>query len=137
MSEKVVICIPSNLDQKSIREYLGLTGKSSLINKKMSQIYSIMALHSVDEETCLALLKSFELHHKSDDITGRLDNFLKFISSISERDDLIGTVKSMGMLSKSELEQQAVLTGNWIPFMKRVESDKERERAQEISLINE
>lgn len=79
----------------------------------------------LDEESAVAVLQSFEAQFGAAETPmKRLEKFVGFVQSIDEKANLIDTVKDLGLLSKSELEEQAIASGNWIPFMKRVEQDK-------------
>lgn len=107
---------------KTLESYLNIKNPSPKLVKILGYIEALMSLNNIDGETQVALLQSFEEKTKiSGDSEVRLSKFSKFLESVGDRENLIDTVKDMGMLSTDELEKQAVETGNWMPYMVRQE----------------
>lgn len=128
----LVVGMGSNVSFRNIRNYLGLSNKKLSVKQQelIDSISLLLTAKGVDAETAVSIFQSFENKiSRAEGVDHRLSSFNKFIQSISSKDDLVETIKDFGLMSKAELEQKAVETGNWIPFMKRVESDKQKEIA--------
>lgn len=108
---------------RTLEKYLQLPERSRLTNREIDLLVRIkgaFAFHKIDDETSASILESFERKFgTSDDVIGRLTKFDNFLSVIGNRQGLIDSVKSLGMLSKEETELQAVETGDWVSAIKR------------------
>lgn len=134
----IVVGIPSNIRFNNIMEYLNLREFKITTEERrfLSKIYEILEDRKIDGETSVAILQSFEnkLSHL-DGTIDRLRSFHKFLDKIPDRSDLMSSIKDMGLMSKSELENSANETGNWLPFMRRIELDNIK-RIEEEKLVN-
>lgn len=138
--------IPGGATYKSrtILEHLGYRAGRAIpfeVLQRVMKIQAIFAKHAIDEETGVGILQSFE--HRSitpDDIHLRVDKFANFVQSINSnsRTPFIDSVKNLGLLSKSELEEHAKETGDWTPLLKRSSADaKDAKEASNVSKLDE
>ena len=132
MSDETHIGISSS-KIKTLLEALGFAKQSSIpiaLLQPILKISGVMSAHGIDEETTVALLKSYESRFGTlDDPHLRVSKFHDFVASIHAaghgRNAFIDQVKNLGLLSKSELEEHAKETGDWSHFLKRVEHDNQ------------
>lgn len=113
---------------KTLEKYFQLPERSRLTNKEIDLLVRIKGAFSyqkIDDETAVAIIESFEgKFGKAESVIDRLSKFDNFLSVIGNRQDMIDSVKSMGMLSHAEAELQAVETGDWPSAIKRNEPFK-------------
>lgn len=120
--------------------YLGISKREMAPSqmKTLMDIMGVLSFHRVDGETAVAILKSFEMKMKApEDFGRRIANFKTFLDTIDHRDNLIDSVKNLGMLSKSELEAQAQENGDWLSVIKRNEKDDQHRRAAHMAEVAE
>lgn len=126
---ELVTGMGSSISYKNIASYLGIDNKkiSPRQQELIFEISNFLTAKGIDAETSVSIFQSFENKISQRElIDDRLSSFNKFITSIKSKDDLIESIKDFGLMSKSELENKALETGNWLPFMKRVEKEKEK-----------
>ncbi len=138
---ELIVGMTSNISYKNLRAYLGLDKQklTPIQDTLINSISTLMTAKGIDAETAIAIFQSFENkignslsdNNNTETIIDRLMRFNSFLSFIEHKSDLMATIKDFGLMSKAELEQTAIETGNWIPFMKRVEKDKLAEEAGE------
>ena len=107
---------------KNILDYLKIDKNTASLRTKefYSRIAGLMSFHKIDNETAVAILKSFESRFgMADEVEFRLEKFDNFLNAIDNRDNLVDSVKSMGLLSMAELENHAQETGDWLPAIKK------------------
>ena len=94
----------------------------------LSQVRAVLTVGEIDDETSVHLLRSFEERHgQAESTPERLTKFLEFLKTFKgDRGGMLDTVKNLGYLSKNLLEEHAKETGDWGPFLRRVEADKKR-----------
>ena len=94
----------------------------------MSQVRAVLSVGGIDDETSVQLLRSYEERHgQAESTPERLGKFLEFLKTFKgDRGGMLDTVKNLGYLSKNLLEEHAKETGDWGPFLRRVEADKRR-----------
>jgi hypothetical protein len=130
MSEQATVAIGQN-QLGTLLSFLGFTKSSSIplsVLQSILHISSVFTSHRIDNETGVSILKSFEDRFgKMDDIHLRVSKFHDFVNNInstaSNKAPFIDSVKSLGLLSKAELEEHAKETGDWSHFLKRSEQD--------------
>ena len=136
----LVYAQPNNAPTMSLPEYfkMDLSKLSDREKNSYMDIIGALFVHKVDKETCLAIAKSFEEKYGrgGDDLGTRLDKFKGFLKLFDSKTDLIQSVKNLGMLSKSDLEEYAQETGNWLPSIKRTMQD-ERKKEENANQANE
>jgi len=128
MPDKTHVAIPQTRVDDLVTHF-GLKGQVTVptgVVRGLLEILSIMMTQDIDGETSVGIIKSFEskfgMHEDSNE---RVSKFLKFIKQIKGKEPLLQTVKSLGLLSKAELEQYALETGDWSHFLRRLEKDRE------------
>lgn len=130
MSDTMIFS-PGSSRQTGLLEAFGYgVGKSVPfgVMKTVAQLLGIFAERRIDDETAVAILRSFETQNgRLDDAHLRVNRFSKFIhglhASTNSRQPFIDTVKNLGLLSKNELEEHAKETGDWTHFLKRAEKE--------------
>lgn len=123
MSEKLTVPVPYH-PAVDLPRHFGVDYGSA--NDVLAELRAIFAKHEIDEETAVGIAKSYERHFGALDTPAlRVKRFSDFIKSIKTKDGLLGTIQSMGLFSKAELENYAVDTGDWSHFLKRVEGEQE------------
>lgn len=123
MSTDLVFGTPSNSPAISLPEYFSINpaALSDRERNSYSDIVKSLFTHKIDKETTIAIVKSFEERYggATDDLLTRLSKFKTFLSMFDSTTDLVQSVKNLGMLSKSDLEEYAKETGNWLPSIKQ------------------
>lgn len=112
----------SSARPKTLLDYLKIDKSLASLRTKdlYSKIAGLFAFHKIDEETAMAIFKSFEARFgMADDLEFRLEKFDSFLKAIDTRENLIDSVKNVGLLSMSELENHAQETGDWLPAIKK------------------
>jgi hypothetical protein len=108
---------------KTIAKYLNLPDLKHLTDKEIDLIVKIkgtLSLHGIDDETAVGILESYEgKYGKSEELGQRLERFSTFLGMAGNRENLIDSVKNLGLLSHSELETQAQETGDWVSVIKK------------------
>lgn len=130
MSDQTLVAI-SQKPLGSILNFFGFTKQGSVpvaVLESLVAIASVFGSRKIDEETGVAIIKSFEDRFgKLDDAHLRVNKFREFISDLHKSTDskqpFIDSVKSLGLLSKNELEEYAKETGDWSHFLKRSAHD--------------
>lgn len=109
----------------TFRDFFRASSLSSQAVIKLSQILNLLGLNQIDEETGLGILRSYESKFgAADDSAHRLDRFHGFLTSMQTKEGILDSIKSVGLYSKSEMEEYAKETGDWGHFLKRVDSEK-------------
>ncbi len=120
---------------KDLERFFQLPDRSRLTDKEINMLIHIkgaFAFHKIDDETAIAIMQSFEgKYGKGESVADRLSKFDKFLSKVGNRQDLIDSVKSLGMLSKEEIESQAQENGDWISVIKRTDADNKRKEERD------
>ena len=128
MSEQMIFASKGS-PTESLLEFFGYHKAKSVPLSVLQQIMSISSIfsaQSIDTETGTAILKSYEDRNgKLDDSHLRVNRFHSFIKdlsgNVSARSGLLDSVKNLGLLSKSDLEEYAKETGDWPHFLKHAE----------------
>lgn len=127
MSDSVIISASgSSMGAYNLSTYLGVDKKNLTTSERetLMDILGTLSYHRIDGETAVAIFKSFEMKVKPhEEFSRRINSFKSFLDTIDHRDNLIDSVKNLGMLSKAELEEQAQQNGDWISVIKRNEKD--------------
>ncbi len=109
---------------KTLRQYLNV--KDDKLQPKtlsmLNRVSALMEAKGIDGETAVALMQSYEEQNgNSFNISARLSRFNSFVTKFEDKEDLIGTVNDLGLLSTDALEERCRETGDWMPFMVRRE----------------
>ena len=139
MSEQATVAISQQKSIKSLLEYFGYTNDKSIpisLLTSLQRIYDILALHQVDTETAVGLIKSYEAKvGQLEDAHLRIDRLKQFVEGVhangADHHTFVDQVKNMGLMSKSELEEHAKETGDWAPFLKRAAKDQKSAQDQQ------
>lgn len=112
--------------EADLTTYLGIKSDAPMeLMKDVSDIMSILYQDHIDSKEATELFQSFErrfgLH---EDSKIRTEKFLAFLKDIKERGPILHTVKSMGLLSKTELRELAKETGDWTHLLRRLDKEK-------------
>lgn len=130
MSDTTVVAITGFKKNSSLFEYLGLDSQrlNSRSLEVVIRVLGKLSILGIDPESSVELISSYEKKFgQSENSYKRLEKFDEFIKEFNSKQSLLEVADNIGLLSKAELEEQALETGNWIPFMKRVQKDKEKE----------
>jgi len=135
MPEKMTISQPSRKVPSLLEYFLNPTQKSVPLSilQQLKAISTFLQDHSIDDETAVAIAQSYEARNgRLDDAHLRVSRFRTFVEAIPSEADpkqtLIDTVKTLGYLSKNELEEYAKDTGDWSQFLKRSSEDAKNEQ---------
>lgn len=127
MAEEALVAL-SPAGKSDLITHFGLTsisGNPPEISEPLFEIARIVSSQGIDMETAAGIARSFEERFgRGDDTKARVGKFLNFLRGISGgKEALLDTVKSLGLYSKAELEEYAKETGDWSPFLRRIEKE--------------
>ena len=110
--------------------HFGLASQDTMpvsLAKGLIEMAQILSSHQIETETSVELIRSFELKFgKNEEPKFRVDRFLNFIRQSKEKGPLLDTVKDLGLLSKAELEEYGLETGDWSHFLRRIDKEKKK-----------